>query len=412
MAAKFCDKCGSPLTPGAKFCINCGATVAGDVPAPEMPVREEVPYTPVEEAAPEIPYAPEEPIVPETPAAPEVPSWEQPYESVTQAIPDAPAAPAWEQPYESVTQAIPDAPAAPEAPAWEQAPYAAPYAEVPPVTNAAGAAQTPQTPVPPVPPPYTPVPPSASIPPQEPKKKRGLLIGIVIAAVAAVAVIAIVLVLSMKGKPQSPAPASTAESAQTSSESAKPESKPETSSAESSSPWDTGIPQVESSEAESTEPEAVPVDEPEWNEKGDYSGKVDDEGADSEGMKLPEVAAGETLYIGYGTLPDVGFTKIAMVLSADKKSVHGIAIYLKEFADTVGGVDIPFSTMQTSTTGEYELPVKDQSIMDSTIEDMHLEGDWIYVKMDYVFKNIVIGNTGNDQLIPLGETEFWLRPAG
>ena len=81
----------------------------------------------------------------------------------------------------------------------------------------------------------------------------------------------------------------------------------------------------------------------EWNEKGDYSGKVDDEGADSEGMKLPEVAAGETLYIGYGTLPDVGFTKIAMVLSADKKSVHGIAIYLKEFADTVGGVDIDLS---------------------------------------------------------------------
>ncbi len=145
---------------------------------------------------------------------------------------------------------------------------------------------------------------------------------------------------------------------------------------------------------------------------GDYSGRVDEKGKDSDGMEIPKFGEGETLYIGFGELPDVGMVKIAMVLSEDKQSVHGITVFLKDFGGTVGGVEVPFSTMQNSTDAEYALPVQEESYTDSVLKDVHIEGGRIYARIDYVFKNIdVFHNKGGDQLIPLGEVEFWLKRA-
>ena len=164
---------------------------------------------------------------------------------------------------------------------------------------------------------------------------------------------------------------------------------------------------------EATPTEESTNDEPIEDFKGgDYSGIVDEKGKDSDGMEIPKVGAGETLYIGFGELPDVGMVKIAMVLSEDKQSVHGITVFLKDFGGTVGGVEVPFSTMQNSTDAEYALPVQEESYTDSVLKDVHIEGSRIYARIDYVFKNMdIFHNKGGDQLIPLGDVEFWLKRA-
>ncbi len=145
---------------------------------------------------------------------------------------------------------------------------------------------------------------------------------------------------------------------------------------------------------------------------GDYSGEVDEDGADSDGMKLPVAGPGEKVYIGYGELEGIGLTKMALVLSEDRQSVHDIVILLDGISSPLGGYNVMFSNMQTSTTTEYDLPATDETLGQSTIKDMHMEGDYIYVRLDYVFTNISFGTSSQDQLIPLGETEIWLREAG
>ena len=144
---------------------------------------------------------------------------------------------------------------------------------------------------------------------------------------------------------------------------------------------------------------------------GDYSGEVDDEGEDSDGLELPIAGPGEKVYIGYGDLKGIGMTKMALVLSEDGQSVHDIVILLNDISKTLGGYNVMFANMQTSMPTEFDLPVKDGSLGESTVKDMHMEGDYIYVKLDYVFMNISFG-TGNDQTIPLGETEIWMKEAG
>lgn len=145
---------------------------------------------------------------------------------------------------------------------------------------------------------------------------------------------------------------------------------------------------------------------------GDYSGKVDENGKDSDGIQIPEVGEGETLFIGYGNLPDLGLMKMAVVLSEDKQSIHGITMFHSDFGNKVGGVDVPFSSIQNSMNNTFSLPLKEETLGSSTLKDVHFEGDYIYALVDYTFNVIDINRTGEgDQLIPLGEVEFWLREA-
>lgn len=167
----------------------------------------------------------------------------------------------------------------------------------------------------------------------------------------------------------------------------------------------TGGNKAESGESESK-------GKPEFKESGDYSGKADSNKRDSDGMTIPDVANGETLYIGYGELPDIGLTKLALVVSKDKKSIHNIAVFLDDINKTVDGTKVPFSNMQTTYAAEYTLPVKDETLGDSTLKDIHFEGDYIYMNLDYVFDNTVFNNKTEIKTIPLGEMEVWMKKAG
>lgn len=151
---------------------------------------------------------------------------------------------------------------------------------------------------------------------------------------------------------------------------------------------------------------------PEFKEDGDYSGKADSNKKDSEGMTLPDMTDGETLYIGYGELPDIGLTKLALVVSKDEKTVRNIVVFLDDINGTVGGVNVPFSNMQTTYSAEYTLPVKDETLGESVLKDIHFEGDYIYVDIDYVFNNAVFNNNTDTKTIPLGEMEVWMKKAG
>ena len=68
--------------------------------------------------------------------------------------------------------------------------------------------------------------------------------------------------------------------------------------------------------------------------------------------------------------------------------------------------------MQTTYAAEYTLPVKDKTLGDSTLKDIHFEGDYIYMNLDYVFDNTVFNNKTEIKTIPLGEMEVWMKKAG
>ena len=145
---------------------------------------------------------------------------------------------------------------------------------------------------------------------------------------------------------------------------------------------------------------------------GDYSGKTDAEGKDSDGMTLPKPGSGESLYIGYGELPHVGMTKMAFILSEDGASIHDVAVFLKGFDKQVGGGAMAgISSIQSSNTRSFSFPVKDQPLGDSTLQEIAPDGEWIHVRMDYSCRYYAV--FGQDsQLIHLGETEFWMKKAG
>lgn len=145
---------------------------------------------------------------------------------------------------------------------------------------------------------------------------------------------------------------------------------------------------------------------------GDYSGRTDENGKDSDGMGLPEAGAGETLYIGYGELPHVGMTKVALVLSESGTEVHDITVFLKGFDKQLnGGALSGISSIQTSNTKAFALPVKDQPLGECTVQEITAEGDQMFVRMDYSFRYYAVFGS-DSQLIHLGEMELWLKKAG
>lgn len=145
---------------------------------------------------------------------------------------------------------------------------------------------------------------------------------------------------------------------------------------------------------------------------GDYSGLAGDNGKDADGMGLPETGEGETLYIGYADLPQVGMTKVALVLSGDGKCVHDITVLLKDFdKDLADGSLSGITSVQTSNSKEFELPVKDQTLGDSTLLEISARGEYIYLRMDFSFK-LYLAFGSDTKLIHLGETELWLKKAG
>lgn len=145
---------------------------------------------------------------------------------------------------------------------------------------------------------------------------------------------------------------------------------------------------------------------------GDYSGQVDAKGKDSDGIELPKAGEGERLYIGYADLPNVGLTKAALLLSADGKSVHDITVFLKDIDSRLeNGALSGITSIQTKNTQEYELPVKDEPLGESTLLEITAEDGLIFVRMDYSFR--FYGLRGNDsRTIHLGEMEFWMKQAG
>ena len=145
---------------------------------------------------------------------------------------------------------------------------------------------------------------------------------------------------------------------------------------------------------------------------GDYSGQVNADGKDSDGIELPKAGAGERLYVGYAELPNVGMTKAALILSADGKSVHDITVFLKDFDSRLeNGSLTGITSIQTKNTQEYELPVKDEALGESTLLEITAEGDLIFVRMDYSFRFYNM-RSSDSRTIHLGEMEFWMKEAG
>ena len=145
---------------------------------------------------------------------------------------------------------------------------------------------------------------------------------------------------------------------------------------------------------------------------GDYTGQVDAKGKDSDGIELPKAGEGERLYIGYADLPNVGMTKAALILSADGKSVHDITVFLKDIDSRLeNGALSGITSIQTKNSQEYELPVKDETLGESTLLEITAEDGLIFVRMDYSFRFYSLRGS-DSRTIHLGETEFWMKEAG
>ena len=158
--------------------------------------------------------------------------------------------------------------------------------------------------------------------------------------------------------------------------------------------------------------ESAPKGEEPVFKEGDYSGRRDENGKDSDGMGLPDAGAGESLYIGYAELPHVGMTKVALVLSESGAEVHDIAVFLKGFDEQLnGGALAGISSIQTSNSKAFPLPVKDEPLGESTVQELTAEGEWIFVRMDYSFRFYAVFGS-DSQLIRLGEMECWMKKAG
>ena len=358
MAAKFCYKCGAPLSPDVKFCTKCGTPVPQPAAPADTIVRDEKDIMP---AAPQMPET--EPINQQP--APEPPVYQQP----------VPEPPVYQQP-------------APEQPVYQQPGYQQPAPE----QFAAGSFGAP---------PGGGAPNFSSVPENGGSSgKKKLLIGIIAAVVLCAAMVAIVLILGKGGS-----------GSKDSKDAGKADTEEASDDKDDAAEAKDGDEESDSSEEEDSSDDAS-ADDAVFREDGDYSGEGDADGKDSEGLALPEVGDGETLYIGYGELPDIGLTKMALVVSADGKTAHGLTIMVSDFADTIGGSSVPFSNMTTSYSSEYTLPISEEALGDCTLKDVHIEGDYVYVVLDYVFNNIAFGDNSEDEKIPLGETEIWMKKAG
>ena len=108
----------------------------------------------------------------------------------------------------------------------------------------------------------------------------------------------------------------------------------------------------------------------------------------------------------------MGLTKAALLLSADGKSVHDITVFLKDIDSRLeNGALSGITSIQTKNTQEYELPVKDEPLGESTLLEITAEDGLIFVRMDYSFR--FYGLRGSDsRTIHLGEMEFWMKQAG
>ena len=159
--------------------------------------------------------------------------------------------------------------------------------------------------------------------------------------------------------------------------------------------------------AEKVKTAQVPKDA-KFKANGDYSGVKVNGDKDAEGLEIPAVGAGETLYVGYGEADGVGMLKYAAVLSADKTKITAINTLEGDFANPLRGVTINFTSINRTRKEALMVSANtDQVFWESTVKEVVLYDDVIYIKLHYVFKLML----ENDE-IEVGDLDIWMKKAG
>lgn len=141
---------------------------------------------------------------------------------------------------------------------------------------------------------------------------------------------------------------------------------------------------------------------------GDYSGVIVKGAIDSEGLTIPELEPGETLYIGYAEAKGIGLLKYAAVLSADGTRIRKMTTIEADFTSPFQGKTINFSSITREFKDGLAIPsTSDQAFWESTIKETELYEDVIYIKLHYVFKLML----ENDE-IEVGDLDIWMKKAG
>jgi hypothetical protein len=145
-----------------------------------------------------------------------------------------------------------------------------------------------------------------------------------------------------------------------------------------------------------------------FRSNGDYSGNAVNGSKDADGLEIPAVGAGETLYIGYGEVDGVGMLKYAAVLSADKTKITTMNTFEGDFANPLKGTTINFSSINRTRKEALVIPsTSDQAFWESTVKETVLYDDVIYIKLHYVVKLMLV-----DKYIDVGDVEIWMKKAG
>ena len=145
--------------------------------------------------------------------------------------------------------------------------------------------------------------------------------------------------------------------------------------------------------------------------------KLDSEGCDSDGMKLPVPGEGETLYLGaLDYSGNAALSKIAFILSADGEQIHDITIFMKDLSIDLSEADAGISSL--TVTESYQSPY-DQDTFDridlggSTLQGLTIEGNSASATLDYTYEYRPMNGGGTSTLIPFGTaTVEFARIAG
>ncbi len=98
------------------------------------------------------------------------------------------------------------------------------------------------------------------------------------------------------------------------------------------------------------------------------------------GLELPEMSAGETLYLGAAAIPEAEHTYVAIVASADGKTLSSVTIYIKNLnLQTKNGSALyilKYSSLQNTYNGPItRYDVMELTLGESALTNLSLSGD-------------------------------------
>ncbi|MDL2289264.1 hypothetical protein LJB83_00685 [Clostridia bacterium OttesenSCG-928-F22] len=127
---------------------------------------------------------------------------------------------------------------------------------------------------------------------------------------------------------------------------------------------------------------------------------------DAHAFEAPVPGAGETLYIGKVSFTEAEDCQVAFILSADKKNIHDVTIYLKKLnlSHTSGGSTATVIDVTSTEKYSAEYPIstskKTVDLGKTKIKNFYMKNGVVYGELNYVYVFRNFAKTGKDVDVP------------